>query len=73
MELANQLEHKVNYMALDALRNLFIQAHLIDKPELARGILELGLFAALEQVISKAINQLQFLKDHPSENTRTRA
>lgn len=35
MELANQLQHSVNYMAMDAIRNLFIQAHLIDKPEYA--------------------------------------
>ena len=32
MELANQLQHQVNLMAMDALRNLFVQAHLIDSP-----------------------------------------
>jgi len=32
MELANQLQNQVNLMALDALRNLFVQAHLVDSP-----------------------------------------
>ena len=35
MELANQLQHQVNLMAMDAIRNLYIQAHLLDKPEYA--------------------------------------
>ena len=43
-------------MAMDAIRNLFIQAHLIDKPQHAQVILNLGLFSTLEQIISKAIN-----------------
>ncbi len=48
MELANQLQHSVNLMAMDAIRNLFIQAHLIDKPEYAQMILDAGLFTTLE-------------------------
>lgn len=35
LELANQLQHSVNLMALDAIRNLFIQANLIDRPQYA--------------------------------------
>ena len=45
-------------MAMDAIRNLYIQAHLIDKPDYAQMIIDAGLFATLEQVIGKAINQL---------------
>ena len=48
LELANQLEHQVNLMAMDAVRNLFIQAHLIDRPDLAQIILDAGLFSVLE-------------------------
>ena len=59
-------------MAMDAIRNLFIQAHLIDKPQFAQVILNQGLFTTLEQIISKAINQLTFDHEHPSENIKTR-
>ena len=45
-------------MALDALRNLFVQAHLVDCPQHAQKMLDLGLFANLEQLIGKAIAQL---------------
>ena len=40
LELANQLQHGVNLMAMDAVRNLFIQAHLIDRPQYAQIILD---------------------------------
>ena len=56
LELANQLQHSVNLMAMDAVRNLFIQAHLIDKPQFAQVILDQGLFSTLEEIIGKAIN-----------------
>ena len=56
MELANQLQHSVNLMAMDALRNLFIQAHLINQPYYAQLMIDKGLFATLEQIIEKAIN-----------------
>lgn len=55
LELANQLQHGVNLMALDAIRNLFIQANLIDRPQYAQLILDAGLFATLEEIIGKAI------------------
>ena len=48
MELANQLQHQVNLMAMDAIRNLFIQAHLIDRPQFAQRFLEQGLFSTFE-------------------------
>ena len=35
LELANQLSKDVNMLAMDAIRNLFIQAHLIDEPRFA--------------------------------------
>ena len=56
LDLANQLQHEVNMMAMDAIRNLFIQANLIDQPHYAKLIIEQGLFATLEQIIGKAIN-----------------
>ena len=72
LELANQLQHEVNMMAMDAIRNLFIQANLIDQPHYAKLIIEQGLFATLEQIIGKAINQLQFDREHPAQNNKNR-
>ena len=46
-------------MAMDALRNMVIQAFLIDKEELVKMILGNGFFALIEQIIRKAIDQLQ--------------
>ena len=45
---------------------------MIDKPQFAQVILDQGLFTTLEQIISKAINQLTFDHEHPSENIKTR-
>lgn len=45
---------------MDALRNLVIQAFLIDRADLAHRILTQGLFGCLEQVIEKGITQIQF-------------
>ena len=46
-------------MAMDALRNLVIQAFLIDKQECVNMILGNGFFSLIEQIIRKAIDQLQ--------------
>lgn len=46
-------------MAMDALRNMVIQAFLIEKEELVKMILGNGFFALIEQIIRKAIDQLQ--------------
>ena len=35
-------------MAMDAIRNLFIQANLIDQPQYAKLIIDQGIFATLE-------------------------
>ena len=47
-DIADQLEHRSNLMAMEALRNLIIQAFLIDKQEYADMILGQGFFALLE-------------------------
>ena len=57
-DIADQLEHRNGLMAMDALRNLIIQAFLIDKQAYAEMILGQGFFALLEQIIRKAIDQL---------------
>ena len=55
-DITDQLEHRNGLMAMDALRNLIIQAFLIDKQEYAEMILGQGFFALLEQIIRKAID-----------------
>lgn len=58
--IANQLQHKTTITAMDALRNLIIQAFLIDRTDLANRVLEQGFVTCLEQVIEKGITQIQF-------------
>ena len=55
IELANQLENRTTLYALDALRNLFVQAHLIERTEFADQLLAEGLVSLCETVIEKAI------------------
>jgi len=40
MEISNQLENRNTVFALDALRNLFVQANIIDLPQLGTIILD---------------------------------
>lgn len=67
IELANQLEHQpLNQVALDALRNLTIQAYLIDQPNLAHQIMDAGLFTNIFDLIRKATYELQRHKENPN-------
>jgi len=43
---------------MDALRNLIIQAFLVDRTDLANRVLELGFINGLEQIIEKGITQI---------------
>ena len=43
-------------MALDAIRNLIVQAFLIEKHDCASLILDQGFFALIEQVIRHSID-----------------
>lgn len=58
-DIADQLQHRANLMAMDALRNLVVQAFLIDNQKLVDMILGNGFFTLIEQIIRKAIDQLQ--------------
>ena len=40
MEISNQLENRNTVFALDALRNLFVQANIMDLPQLGSLILD---------------------------------
>ena len=53
-------------MALDALRNLTIQAYLIDQPNLAHQIMDAGLFTNIFDLIRKATYELQRHKENPN-------
>ena len=56
LEITNQLENKCTVFALDALRNLFVQAYILDLPRYATGILGLGLIQTIETLVDKAVN-----------------
>ena len=45
---------------MDALRNLIIQAFLIERTDLAHQLIKQGFIQTLEQVIEKGITQIQF-------------
>ena len=46
--IANKLEHKSNLLAMDALRNLVIQAFLIERQDLVETLLSNGLLSCYE-------------------------
>ena len=52
--IANKLEHKQNALAMDALRNLIVQAYLVDKSEYVELILSSGLLQTYENIIKEA-------------------
>ena len=58
LAIANQLGNRATLYAMDALRNLVVQAFLIDKINLAQKILQAGLIKVLYEIIGKAIKQL---------------
>ena len=58
LAIANQLGNRATLYAMDALRNLVVQAFLIDKINLAQKILQAGLIKVLHEIIGKAIKQL---------------
>lgn len=58
LAIANQLGNRATLYAMDALRNLVVQAFLIDKINLAQKILHAGLIKVLHEIIGKAIKQL---------------
>ena len=58
-QISSQPQHKNAIMALDAIRNLTVQAFLIEKHDCAGLILDQGFFALIEQVIRHSIDQLQ--------------
>jgi hypothetical protein len=41
--------------ALDALRNLYVQACIINRPHLAKHVLQCGLLQTVERIISVSI------------------
>ena len=43
-------------MAMDALKNLFVQSYLVEMPHYAHSILQLGLVDQLQEIIRKAID-----------------
>jgi hypothetical protein len=50
------LENKCTVFALDALRNLFVQAYIIDMPKYAAILLSMGLVPMIESLVDKAVN-----------------
>lgn len=58
LTIANQLHHKTTITAMDALRNLIIQAFLIERTDLAHQLIKQGFIQTLEQVIEKGITQI---------------
>ena len=56
IEISNQLETRSTVYAMDALRNLFVQAHLVERPHYADAMLDLGLITLCENIIEKAVN-----------------
>mmetsp|Transcript_8560 Transcript_8560/g.6362 ORF Transcript_8560/g.6362 Transcript_8560/m.6362 type:complete len:115 (+) Transcript_8560:146-490(+) len=60
--LANQLETRSSFLALDTLRNLITQSFLIEKESLGYSILKMGYFEMLFTLIDKALKLLSHEK-----------
>lgn len=58
MEIASQLQSRAAVFALDALRNLFVQASILEKHTYSSRIMEAGFLPLLESTISSAVNQI---------------
>jgi len=70
MEIANNVENRQTVFAMDALRNLFVQANLVEKSKFANRILEMGLLALLEKIIATSFNLIQDEKSKPNQDQK---
>mmetsp|Transcript_24381 Transcript_24381/g.37781 ORF Transcript_24381/g.37781 Transcript_24381/m.37781 type:complete len:103 (+) Transcript_24381:333-641(+) len=58
--MANQLESRLSYLSLDALRNLVNQAFLLDRSDLARSaIFGVGYIQLISTIINNCMNLLK--------------
>jgi hypothetical protein len=59
MSIANQLQTRSTIFAIDALKNLCIQAFLMAKDDYAAEIIKLGYIDCVSTLIQKALNLLE--------------
>ena len=72
-ELSNQVENRLTLYATDVLRNLVVQAFLLEKVSLAQVVLQNGFTTMLHELIEKAIKQLQWNAEQKASKNRNKS